>query len=136
MKQFLIRLRQAQLAVNLAKSDFGKACVTYLGHVVGKGGIKPVQAKVEAITNFPMPTIKNQLMRFLGMVGFYRKVCKNFAVVAEPLTKLLQKKNSFTWKDDQQQAFCKVKMLLTTAPVLVMPNFKKPFIIYYTCGCK
>ena len=136
MKQFLIRLRQAQLTVNLAKSDFGKACVMYLGHVVCKGGIKPVQAKVEVITNSPMPTIKNQLMRFLGMVDFYRKFYKNFAVVAEPLTKLLQKKNSFTWKDDQQQAFCKVKMLLTTAPVLVMPNFKKPFIIYYTCGCK
>ena len=64
MKQFLIHLRQAQL------SDFGKACVTYLGHVVGKGGIKPVQAKVEAITNFPMPTSKNQLMRFLGWLVF------------------------------------------------------------------
>ena len=69
MKQFLTHLRQAQLTVNLAKSDFGKACVTYLGHVVGKGGIKPVQAKVEAITNFPMPTSKNQLMKYLGIVG-------------------------------------------------------------------
>ena len=66
MKQFLTHLRQAQLTVNLAKSDFGKACVTYLGHVVGKGGIKP---RVEAIANFPMPTSKHQLMRFL----FYHK---------------------------------------------------------------
>ena len=50
--------------------------------------------------------------------------------MAEPLTGFLQKKHSFTWWDDQQQAFSKVKMLLTTAPVLAIPNFKKPFIMY------
>ena len=83
MKQFLTHLRQAQVTINLAKSEFGQACVTYLGHVVGKGGVKPI--------HFPTPKSKSQLMRFLGMVGFYRKFCKNFAVVAEPLTRLLQK---------------------------------------------
>ena len=96
MKQFLTRLRQAQLTVNLAKSEFGQACITYLGHVVGKGGVKSIHAKVDAILNFPTPKSKSQLMRFLGMVGFYQKFCKNFAVVAEPLTRLLQKKHSFT----------------------------------------
>jgi len=35
LKAFLICLRQAHLTVNLAKSEFGQACVTYLGHVVG-----------------------------------------------------------------------------------------------------
>jgi len=100
-----------------------------LGHVVGRGGIKPVEAKVEAIMNFPTSMSKSQLMRFLGMVGFYWKFCKNFAVVAEPLTKLLQKRHKFTWEHNQQQAFERVKMLLTTAPVLTMPDFKKPFII-------
>ena len=67
---------QVQLTVNLAKSDFGKACVTYLGHVVGKGRMNPIQAKVEAITNYPMPTSKNQLIRFLGMVGFTASIVK------------------------------------------------------------
>ena len=130
MRQFLTRLRQAQLTVNLAKSEFGQACITYLGHVVGKGGIKPIQAKVEAIGNFSTPTSKGQLKRFLGMVGFYCKFCKNFAVVAEPLTRLLQKRHKFTWEHGLQRAFEKVKMLLTTTPVLAMPDLKKPFIIH------
>ena len=69
-------------------------------------------------------------MKFLGMVGFYCKFCNNFAVVAEPLTRLLQKKHSFTWTDNQQQVFCKIKRILITAPVLAMPDFKKPFIIH------
>ena len=78
MQHFLTHLRKAQLTVNLTKSDFGKACVTYLGHVIGKEGIKPIQDKMEAITNFPMPTNKNQLMRGLEIVRFNHKVCKNF----------------------------------------------------------
>ena len=72
--------------MNLDKCEFGQACVTYLGHVVGRGEIRPINAKVEAIVNFAVPTNKNKLMRFLGMVGYYRKFCNNFAVVAEPLT--------------------------------------------------
>ena len=119
IRQFLVRLRQAQLTVNLTKSEFGQACITYLGHVVGKGGIKPIEAKVEAIMNFPTPASKSQLMRFLGMVGFYRKFCKNFAMVVEPLTRLLQKRYKFTWEYNQQKAFERVTMLLTTTYCLL-----------------
>ena len=128
VKAFLTRLRQARLTVNLSKSELGKACVTYLGYVVGQGKIRPINAKVEAIVSFPVPTNKNQLMRFLGMVGYYRKFCKNFAVVAEPLKRLLQKKQTFNWMEDQQIAFEKVKRLLTSALVLAMPDFDQPFV--------
>ena len=92
--------------------------------------VRPINAKVEAIVSFPVLTNKNQLMRFLRMVGYYRKFCKNFAVVAEPLTRLLQKKQTFNWMEDQQTAFEKVKRLLTSAPVLAMPDFDQPFIIH------
>ena len=61
------------LTINLSKSEFGQAQVTYLGHIVGLGEVKPVSAKVEAIANFPRPESKKQLMRFLGMTGYYRR---------------------------------------------------------------
>ncbi|XP_029985092.1 CD2-associated protein-like [Sphaeramia orbicularis] len=63
------RLTEASLTVNLAKCEFGKATVTYLGRVVGQGEVRPVQAKVKAILEYPSPTTKKELMRFLGMVG-------------------------------------------------------------------
>jgi len=130
VEAFLSQLRQARLTVNLSKSEFGQACVTYLGHVFGQGKIRPINAKVEAVASFSVPTSKNQLMRFLGMVGYYRKFCRNFAVVVEPLTRLLRKKQIFNWTEDQQAAFEKVKRLLTSAPVLAMPDFDQPFIIH------
>ena len=67
----LDRLTQTNLTVNLAKCEFAKATVTYLGEVVGQGEVRPVQAKVEAILKYPVPASKRELMRFLGLVGYY-----------------------------------------------------------------
>ena len=54
-----------------------------LGHIVGQGQVKQVEAKVEVISEFPVPTGKRQLMRFLSMAGYYRKLCNNFSIVSE-----------------------------------------------------
>ena len=59
---------------------------------MGQSQIKPVEAKFEAISDFPVPTGKRQLMRFLGLVGYNRKFCNNFSIIAEPLTYLLDKR--------------------------------------------
>ena len=91
LRQLFQKLATAKLTVNLVKSEFGHAQVTFLGHVVGQGQVKPVNAKVNAISEFPRPETKKQIMRFLGMVGYYRKFCPNFSHVAEPLTNLLKK---------------------------------------------
>ena len=54
--------------------------------MVGQGQLKSVEAKVEAISNFHVPSGKRQMMRFLGMAGYYRNFCNNFSIIAEPLT--------------------------------------------------
>ena len=79
------------LTINISKSEFGQAQVTYLGHIVGQGEVKPGKGKVEAIANIPRPESKKQLLRFLGMAKYYRRFCPNFSAVAEPLTQLLSK---------------------------------------------
>ena len=61
---------------------------------MGQGQVKPVEAKVEAIADFPIPSCKRKLMRFLGMAGYYRNFCNNFSVIAEPLTIYLAKGSS------------------------------------------
>jgi len=127
LKAFLSRLHEANLTVNLSKSEFCQARVVFLGHVVGQGEIAPVLAKVQAVSTFPAPGNRHELMRFLGMSGYYRKFCRNFSVVAEPLTKLLQKRVPFIWSAACQAAFLKIKSLLLSVPVLMAPDFLKPF---------
>lgn len=80
------RLSEARLTVNLAKCEFARATVTYLGRVVGQGHVAPVQAKVRAVEHFPRPTTKKELQRFLGLVGYYRSFCKNFSTVVFHMT--------------------------------------------------
>ncbi|KAL2102544.1 hypothetical protein ACEWY4_001712 [Coilia grayii] len=123
------RLSKASLTVNLAKCVFGQATVVYLGKVVGRGEVRPVHSKVEAILTFPAPTSRRELRRFLGMVGYYRSSCKNFSTVAAPLTDMLSTKRVFKWGEACQAAFEAVKALLTTAPVLAAPNLDMPFSI-------
>ena len=118
---------EAKLTVNLGKSEFGCAHIVFLGHMVGQGQVRPVDAKVEAVASFPVPCNKKELMRFLGMTGYYRKFCKNFSSVAAPLTDLLKKEKKYLWDDRCEKAFTKIKTLLLTAPVLVTPDYQKPF---------
>ncbi|XP_036419554.1 uncharacterized protein LOC118803140 isoform X1 [Colossoma macropomum] len=80
------RLDAASLTLNLAKCEFGKATVVYLGKEVGQGKVRPVNAKVATIQEFPVPSTKRELRRFLGMAGYYRSFCRNCACIASPLT--------------------------------------------------
>ena len=123
------RLSEAKLTVNLTKSEFCHANLTFLGHMVGQGWVKPVEAKVEAISDFPVPSGKTQLMRFLGMAGYTcnRKFCYNFSVIAEPLTNLLGKRVKFIWTDNCQKSFEKFKAIPKSAPALLAPSFDTEF---------
>ncbi len=76
--------------------------MTYLGKVVGGGCVKPSNAKVEAVCSFHAPTTRRELLCFLGMVGYYRVFCKNFACVVAPLTDLLSLKRPFEWSQQCQ----------------------------------
>ena len=117
------RLTLYQLTVNLSKSDFGKATVIYLGHVVGQGKIPPIEAKVQGISKFVPPNDRKSLRRFLGMAEFWR----NFADVAMPLTNLLKKQTPFNWRDKCQASFDGIKAMLMSSPFLAAPNFAIPF---------
>ena len=124
------RLAEFGLTVNLVKSEFGKATVQFLGYVVGQGQVLPVTAKVQTICDFKAPTDKKGLMRFLGMIGFYRRFCCNFSDVVAPLTNLLGDRVKFTWTPVCQDAFDKVKRILMDSPVLMAPDFDKSFKLY------
>ncbi len=96
-------LRNANLTLNLPKCEFGCAAVTYLGKEVGKGQVRPLNSKTQAIFDFPVPgKTKKGLRQFLGMTGYYRCFCKNFSDFDSPLTGLLCKALSFKWSSECQ----------------------------------
>ena len=121
------RLQEANLVVNIAKCDFVKARVQYLGYDVGHGYVTPPEAKVEAIRRFPAPTCRRELQRFLGVVGYYRRFVPGYSTLLAPLTDLLQKGRKWSWGPECVQAFERLKDTLSSRPVLQAPDFSKPF---------
>jgi hypothetical protein len=126
--QVLSLLAQHQLFLKQSKCAFGASEVEYLGHLVGKDGVRVDPKKIEAMQDWPHPKTLKSLRGFLGLTGYYRKFVKNYGKIAAPLTALL-KKNSFTWTPAADQAFQTLKMAMCTTPVLALPDFTKTFVL-------
>jgi hypothetical protein len=129
LRQVLQWLRQDQWKLKMSKCSFAQRSISYLGHVLSVDGVATDPSKVQAILDCPVPTTVRQLRGFLGLAGYYRKFVKNFGILAHPLTQLLKKDAPFLWTPAQQLAFEALQLALSSTPVLVLPNFQKPFRI-------
>lgn len=78
---------------------------------------------------FSTPSSVKTVRQFLGLSGYYRRFIKDYAKIAKPLTKLLQKKTLFEWNDDAKQSFQTLKEMLCTAPILQFPDLSQPYNI-------
>ncbi|CAA7397329.1 unnamed protein product [Spirodela intermedia] len=79
-------------------------------------------------TLYPTPKHLKALRGFLGLTGYYRRFVKYYATLSWPLNRLL-KKNSFHWDFDAQDALHKLKVAMTSTPVLALPNFSQKFVV-------
>jgi hypothetical protein len=116
------------LAVKQSKCVFDSQSVAYLGHVISASGVAMDHAKVEAVQAWPTPQTPRALHGFLGLTGYYRKFIHDYGNIAGPLTQLL-KKEAFAWSHEAITAFTALKQVLTTGPILQLPDFDKLFIV-------
>ena len=86
--------------------------------------------KVQAVRAWPQPQSVRALRGFLGLAGYYRRFIKDYGILAAPLTHLL-KKEQFHWSEAAEHSFTDLKEALSSAPVLHLPNFSKPFLVDY-----
>ena len=91
IREALLRLRSANLSLKLTKCKFGYNEVPFLGHIIGKDGLKMDPAKVEAIQKIKQPTTKTNIRAFLALTGYYKHFVKNFAEIARLLMTLTGK---------------------------------------------
>jgi len=90
LNEVLTCLESAGLHLKKGKCTFCESQVTYLGHIISAGGLKPSPNKLKAVAELPAPSKVSELKTFLGLVNCYAKFLPDLANRLAPLYKLLQ----------------------------------------------
>jgi hypothetical protein len=129
LRDVFSRMRKYNMKLQPDKCEFLRKEVSYLGHVIGRTGVRPDEKRITAVKEYPEPRTTKELKGFLGLAGYYRRFLPNFSKIAKPLTELLKKDTPYVWNDKTNEAFISLKTLLTTEPLLQYPDFSRPFIL-------
>ncbi len=101
-------------------------------HIVSKDGVATDPEKLDRISKLPFPTTKKALRGFLGMVGYYRWFIHMFAAKARPLKRFLHEDAPAPMEEEVSRwAFEQLKSALQIAPIVRIPDWNKPFLVYY-----
>ncbi|GJY74080.1 putative nucleotidyltransferase, ribonuclease H [Tanacetum coccineum] len=97
-----------------------------LGHKIS-GSIEVDKAKINVIAKLPYPANVKGVRSFLGHVGCYHRFINDFSMISRPMTQLLLKDVKFGLSDDCKKAFNILKEKLTTAHIIISPDWNIPF---------
>jgi len=122
------RLRNVGLKLKANKSVLFQREVEFLDHLVTAEGIQPLPQKLEVIRDWPTPHCIRDVRAFYGLASYYRKFVRDFATIAEPLTRLTRKNAIFQWTEEAERAFQKLKAALMAASTLAFPQPDLPCI--------
>ena len=87
------RMRGNKIYAKLSKCDFNSPEVEFLGHIVGREGIKVDPAKIAVVRDWPLLQSTSEIRQFLRLANYFRKFIQGYSSLAAPLTILLAGKD-------------------------------------------
>ncbi|GJW35126.1 reverse transcriptase domain-containing protein [Tanacetum coccineum] len=127
LSKMLARCKEKNLVLNWEKCHFMVKEGIVLGHKISKSDIEVDRVKIDVIAKLLHPKNMKGVRSFLGHAGFYQRFIKDFSKIARPMTQLLIKDAKFTFSNECMQAFDILKNKLTTAPVIIAPDWNLDF---------
>lgn len=101
--------------------------MVFLGNKVTDKGVQLDPANVEEVAAWKTPRNVSEVHSFLGVASYYRKFCLNFSMIVAPLERLTDSYEKFEWTEEGDHSFNLLRECLTSPPLLVYPDFQKPF---------
>ena len=86
--------------------------------------------KVKAIHDIATPKTRRQLRSFIGLINCYCDIWVHRSDLLPPLSRLTSTNVKWEWTEVEQQAFEKVKEIISKETLLSFPDFSKPFEIH------
>ena len=127
VRRVLQRLLENRLFVKAEKCEFSCMKTSFLGYIISTGNVS-MDPEVRAVEQWPKPTDRKALQRFLGLANFYCRFIRNYSFIAAPLTRLTSTKVRFDW-EPQVDAFNRLKERFNSAPILVHPDPERQVIV-------
>ena len=118
LQGLLDRCREKGIALNPDKLKLRRKEVTFMGHVLTDKGITIDPEKAKAVKDMPKPTSVEDVQRINGFVNYLSRFLPNLSDHMEPIRRLTHKGATWQWTKTEEDAFQKVKQLVTEAPVL------------------
>ena len=86
LRVMLHTLKEKKLFVKLSKCEFWLWEVSFLGHVISKGGIAVDPSKDDAVLQWVSPKSVFEIRSFIGLAGYFRRFIKGFSMLVLSLT--------------------------------------------------
>jgi len=112
-----------------AKCSFNQTSVEYLRLIISEGELCMDPMKLKAVQDWPKPKKVKDIQQFLGFCNFYHRFMQDYSTLARPLFDLTKKDTPWAWTHSQETAFTALQHALTSAPVLILPDYDKPFTL-------
>ena len=122
------RCRDNGITLSKSKFEVGTS-VNFAGYTISANGVSADKEKIRAISDFPTPKNVKDIRSFLGLANQLAEFVFELASASNPLRKLLKKNVPFTWTEEEEKSFAKVKEILTSTPVLNLFDVKKETIL-------
>jgi len=111
------------------KCEFHRKQIEYLGLVISENKVAMDPVKVAGVHEWPVPENRTDVQAFIGFVNFYHRFIQDFSTIARPLFDLTRSDQAWNWGTKEQEAFEHLKMAVTTASILALPQDLEPFHI-------
>jgi hypothetical protein len=121
LRRVLDRCVEKNIVLSIDKCKFGQVQLTVLGHKVSFHNISLGDKAFRAIDALRPPRTQKELLRVLGLFGFWRRFVYGFAEIAAPFRALMRAGATFVWTDEHQRTFDLLKRLLINASGLCIP---------------
>jgi len=111
------------------KCEFHWKQIEYLELVISENRVKMDPVKVARVHDWPTPENQTDVQAFIGFINFYYRFVRDFSTITRPLFHLTHSNKTWNWNAKEQEAFECLKIVVTIALVLVLPQDLEPFCI-------
>ncbi|XP_052396170.1 uncharacterized protein K02A2.6-like [Carassius gibelio] len=129
LRRLLNRCREKNIKLNAEKFQLRKSEVPYIGHLLTADGLRVDPEKARAVRDMPRPVDVKGVQRLLGMVNYLSKFCDHLSDGCEILRQLTHKDSIWEWSDAHEEAFARLKDVITKAPILKYYNPDEPLTL-------